>query len=445
MIANSIFGEIPEEKTGQPLIANNKDHHDMLQKSIISIRWKSLIAPWQEVDWPLLAVTIGLTFLGGVMIRSTELHNGMSDWWAHWLIGGMGLVVALLIARSRYEILIQWHWVVYAITIVGLIAVMFIGSTANGAQRWISIGGFDIQPSEFAKIGLIVSLAAILHSEPASTLQAVFRVLGVAAVPWIFVFLEPNLGTSLVFGSITIGMLYWGNANPGWLLLMASPVISAIVFNAYLPAWFVWVVAMTIIGWRCFSWPLAGAVGALVVNAVSGELGHLLWGLLKDYQKDRLILFLDPDKDPLGGGYHLIQSRIAIGAGELWGRGLHHGTQTQLRFIPEQHTDFIFSAIGEELGFVGSLCVLCAFWFLCLRLVIIAQNAKDNFGSLIAIGVLSMIVFQTVVNIGMNIGLAPITGIPLPLLSYGKAALLSNFLGIGLVESVANHRHRLKF
>jgi len=409
------------------------------------MRWKSLVAPWQELDLQLLAVTIGLTFLGGVMIRSAELNNGQTDWWWHWIMGGIGLAIALFIARSRYELLIQWHWVVYAITIAGLIAVMLIGSTANGAQRWINILGFQVQPSEFAKIALIISLAAIMHSEPASTLGAVFRVLGVAAVPWMFVFLEPNLGTSLVFGSITLGMLYWGNANPGWLLLMASPIISAIVFNAFLPAWFVWVVAMGVIGWRSFSWPILGALGALVVNAVSGGLGHLLWGLLKDYQKDRLILFLDPDKDPLGGGYHLIQSRIAIGAGELWGRGLHHGTQTQLRFIPEQHTDFIFSAIGEELGFVGSLCVLFLFWLLCLRLVIIAQNAKDNFGSLLAIGVLSMIVFQTVVNIGMNIGLAPITGIPLPLLSYGRSALLANFLGIGLVESVANHRHRLKF
>jgi rod shape determining protein RodA len=417
----------------------------MFRKSLTGMRWKSLVAPWQELDLQLLAVTIGLTFLGGVMIRSAELNNGQTDWWWHWIMGGIGLAIALFIARSRYELLIQWHWVVYAITIAGLIAVMLIGSTANGAQRWINILGFQVQPSEFAKIALIISLAAIMHSEPASTLGAVFRVLGVAAVPWMFVFLEPNLGTSLVFGSITLGMLYWGNANPGWLLLMASPIISAIIFNAFLPAWFVWVVAMGVIGWRSFSWPILGALGALVVNGVSGGLGHLLWGLLKDYQKDRLILFLDPDKDPLGGGYHLIQSRIAIGAGELWGRGLHQGTQTQLRFIPEQHTDFIFSAIGEELGFVGSLCVLFLFWLLCLRLVIIAQNAKDNFGSLLAIGVLSMIVFQTVVNIGMNIGLAPITGIPLPLLSYGRSALLANFLGIGLVESVANHRHRLKF
>ena len=417
----------------------------MFQKSLIGMRWKSFLAPWQELDWQLLALTIGLTFLGGVMIRSAELNNGQTDWWWHWVIGGIGLTLALFIARSRYELLLQWHWIVYAITNLSLVAVMFIGSTANGAQRWINIAGLQVQPSEFAKLGLIITLAAILHSEPASTMNAVFRVLAIAAVPWVLIFLEPNLGTSLVFGSITLGMLYWGNANPGWLLLLASPIISAILFSVFLPAWFIWVLAMGVIGWRSFSWPLLGGIGALVVNAVSGGLGNFLWGLLKDYQKDRLILFLDPDKDPLGGGYHLIQSRIAIGAGELWGRGLHQGTQTQLRFIPEQHTDFIFSAIGEELGFAGAVCVLFAFWFLCLRLVIIAQNAKDNFGSLIAIGVLSMIVFQTVVNIGMNIGLAPITGIPLPLLSYGRSALLSNFLGIGLVESVANYRHRLKF
>ena len=420
----------------------------MLQRTLFGMRWmrwKSVLAPWQQLDWQLLALTIGLTGLGGVMIRSAELNNGQTDWWWHWITGGIGLALVLLISRWRYEILIQWHWIVYGITIFGLIAVMLIGHTANGAQRWIGVFGFQLQPSEFAKIGLIISLAAILHSEPASTLTAVLRTLGVAAVPWIFVFLEPNLGTSLVFGSITMGMLYWGNANPGWLLLMISPIISAIIFNASLPAWFLWVGGIVYIGWRSFSWPILGAVGALAVNAISGGLGHLLWGLLKEYQKDRLLLFLDPDQDPLVGGFHLIQSKIAIGAGGVWGRGLHQGTQTQLRFIPEQHTDFIFSAIGEELGFVGCLCVLLAFWFLCLRLVIIAQNSKDNFGSLIAIGVLSMIVFQTVVNIGMNIGLAPITGIPLPLLSYGRSSLLANFLGLALVESVANHRPRLKF
>jgi rod shape determining protein RodA len=192
-----------------------------------------------------------------------------------------------------------------------------------------------------------------------------------------------------------------------------------------------------------WSW-YSGAI-ALTVNLLSGKLGEVMWHVLKDYQKDRLILFLDPDKDPLGGGYHLIQSRIAIGAGELWGRGLFQGTQTQLSFIPEQHTDFIFSAVGEEFGFVGGMVMLLAFWLICLRLVMIAQNAKDNFGSLIAVGVLSMIVFQAIINISMTIGLAPITGIPLPWVSYGRSAILTNFIAIGMVESVANHRFRLKF
>ncbi|MEQ8972119.1 MAG: rod shape-determining protein RodA [Coleofasciculus sp. C1-SOL-03] len=419
----------------------------MFQKSLTrtQMRWLMFLSQWRELDWQLLFVTIGLTFLGGMMIRSAEMNEGLTDWWWHWIIGGIGLVICLIISRSRYESLLQWHWMIYGVTNIALFAVMIMGTTANGAQRWLNILGFHVQPSEFAKIGLIITLAAILHWKPASTLNAVFRVLAIAAVPWIFVFLEPNLGTSLVFGAITMGMLYWGNANPGWLILLVSPIVSAIIFNVYLPAWFVWVIAMALIGWRTLPWSFFGGIGALVVNVISGGLGNLLWGLLQDYQKDRLILFLDPDKDPLGGGYHLIQSRIAIGAGQLTGRGLYQGTQTQLHFIPEQHTDFIFSAIGEELGFIGCLCVLFTFWLLCLRLVMIAQNAKDNFGSLLAIGVLSMIVFQTVVNIGMNIGLAPITGIPLPLLSYGRSALLANFLAIGLVESVANHRHRLKF
>jgi rod shape determining protein RodA len=259
------------------------------------------------------------------------------------------------------------------------------------------------------------------------------------------VFLEPNLGTSLVFGAITMGMLYWGNANPGWILLLLSPFISAILFNAFLPLWFFWVAAIGVVAWRSLPWYRAGALITVVVNLIAGGLGHILWDLLKDYQKKRLVLFLDPDQDPLGGGYHLIQSRIAIGAGGLWGRGLNHGTQTQLNFIPEQHTDFIFTAVGEELGFIGAMLVLFAFWLICLRLIIVAQNAKDNFGSLIAIGVLSMIVFQVVVNVGMTIGLSPVTGIPLPWLSYGRSALLMNFLAIGLVQSVANYRQRYGF
>lgn len=417
----------------------------LLQKSFRQIRWKSLVQPWQNVDWWLFLLPVGLTAFGGVMIRSVELNQGWTDWRQHWITGGVGLVMALLISRWRYDQLFRWRWIIYGITNVMLLIVMFFGREELGAQRWIPVFGFNLQPSEFAKLGVIITIAAVLSDRPASTIPVFLRTLAVTAVPWLFVFLEPNLGTSLVFGAITMGMLYWGNANPGWILLMFSPFLSAILFNVFLPIWFVWVIAIGFVAWRSLPWYRIGTFVAVVINLIAGGLGHFLWEILKDYQKQRLTMFLNPDQDPLGGGYHLIQSRIAVGAGGLWGRGLNQGTQTQLNFIPEQHTDFIFAAIGEELGFVGCFLVLFAFWLICLRLVIIAQNARDNFGSLIAIGILSMVVFQTAVNIGMTIGLSPVTGIPLPWLSYGRSALLMNFLAIGVVQSVANFRQRLSF
>jgi len=417
----------------------------MLRKSPFKIRWQYLFAAWKQVDWWLLAFCVGMALFGGIMIRSSELNQGLTDWWQHWLVGGVGLTIAMLIARWRYENLLQLHWLTYGITNISLIAVMVIGTAAKGAQRWITIGGFNLQPSEFAKVGVIITLAAILQAKTASTMPAFLKALAITAVPWALVFLQPDLGTSLVFGAITLGMLYWGNANPGWLILLASPIVSVILFNVFLPGWVVWTIAMCAIAYFTLPWRRIGAIGAVVVNLLAGEIGHLLWNLLKDYQKDRITLFLNPEKDPLGGGYHLIQSRIAIGAGERWGQGLNNGTQTQLNFIPEQHTDFIFSAIGEELGFVGCIGVLFVFWLICWRLIHIARTAKDNFGSLLAIGVLSMLVFQVIVNISMTIGLAPVTGIPLPFVSYGRSAMLTNFIALGIVESVANYRQRLKF
>ena len=418
----------------------------MANPSLLSKRWKAWIQPWQNVDWLLLFLPIALTIFASIVIWSTQINLGTTVYGLNQLIlGVIGLVIALLIARYRYEGLIQWQWVIYAATNLSLLAVMLVGAEGLGAQRWILIGGFNVQPSEFAKLGLIITLAALLRDREASTLLGVIKSLAITVVPWGLVFLQPDLGTSLVFGAITFGMLYWGNANPGWLVLLLSPLVSAIVFHLSILVWLSWTVLMGVVAWLTLPWALFSTIVVTAINLVSGKLGQLFWGLLKNYQKNRLILFLDPDKDPLGGGYHLIQSRIAIGAGQLWGRGLHEGTQTQLNFIPEQHTDFIFSAIGEEWGFVGAIAILGLFWLICLRLIIIAQNAKDNFGSLLAIGVLSMIIFQVVVNIAMTIGLAPITGIPLPWMSYGRSALLTNFIAIGLVESVANHRHRLRF
>ncbi|MGD1860532.1 MAG: rod shape-determining protein RodA [Leptolyngbyaceae cyanobacterium] len=412
----------------------------------IQSNWKRWTQPWQHFDWLLLSLPAVLVIFASIVIASTQLNQDATVFgWNHFFLGMIGIGITLWTARLRYERLLQWQWVIYGLVNALLLAVIFVGTSGLGAQRWITIFGFNVQPSEFAKIGLIITLAAQLQDQRSPTLWSMIRALAIAAVPWSLVFIQPDLGTSLVFGAISIGMLYWANVKPGWLVLMISPLVAAIIFHFSIPIWLVWSIGMGLIAWFTLPWRLFSTVLATAVNLVSGKLGEVFWGFLKDYQKDRLILFLDPDKDPLGGGYHLIQSRIAIGAGQLWGRGLHQGTQTQLNFIPEQHTDFIFSAIGEEWGFVGAIAIIAAYWLICLRLVLIAQNAKDNFGSLIAIGVFSMIIFQVVINIGMTIGLAPVTGIPLPWMSYGRSALVTNFLALGIVESVACHRHRLKF
>jgi rod shape determining protein RodA len=405
----------------------------------------------KQLDWFLLILVVGLSSFGGLMIYSTQIYERGTDWLQQLIMTGIGALILIILARWRYDFLLQWHWLTYVLTNLLLVTVMVAGVTVNGAQSWINLGGFNFQPSEFAKLGIIITLAAILHHRDASKLSSVFRALAITAVPWALVFLQPDLGTSLVFGAITMGMLYWANADLGWLLLMLSPIVSAFIFNlgvpifnVSVPIWVVFVSLMILIAWFTLPWRSFWALLTLGVNYAAGKLGSFLWSLLKDYQKDRLTLFLHPEQDPLGGGYHLIQSRIAIGSGQTWGHGLFQGSQTQLNFVPEQHTDFIFSAIADQFGFVGCIVILVVFWLICLRLVWIACKAKENFGSLLAIGVLSMIAFQTIVNIAMTVGLAPITGIPLPWLSYGRSSLLTNFLAIGLVESVANYRPQAK-
>ncbi|WP_103666356.1 rod shape-determining protein RodA [Pseudanabaena sp. BC1403] len=418
----------------------------MIVKGLELPSWENIKREWRDADPLLLIFPILLMILGGIAIYSSDFRSQNAVWWQHWVTGGVGLVAMFAIARFHYDQLLRLHWFTYAITNISLVLVLLIGTTALGAERWITIGGFNIQPSEFAKVGIIISLAAVMHDRPIQSPIDAFKVAWVTVPPWILIFLQPNLGTSLIFAAITIGMLYWAGASLGWLLLIFSPIVSAVLFSIYLPAWIVWVILMGVAAWVSLPWfRIVSTVIAVVVNLVSGQAGILLWNILHDYQKKRLLLFIDPNQDPLGAGYHVIQSKIAIGAGQLFGQGWLKGTQTQLNFIPEQHTDFIFSAIGEEFGFFGCVCVLLLFVGICWRLLVIAVNARDNFGSLLAIGVFSFVLFQTFVNIGMNINVAPVTGIPLPWLSYGRSALLANFMAIGLAESVAAHRRTIKF
>jgi len=401
---------------------------------------------WQRhlagIDWILWGVPLGLTFVAGILIASTQRQADYADWYQHWITAAIGMVLALQVARLPLERLERARWPVYGITIASLIAVRLVGTSALGAQRWISIAGFHVQPSEFAKLAAILLLAGVLSRYPVERPVDLIRPIGLIALPWGLVFIQPDLGTSLVFGAVLLVMLFWAGMPLAWLVLLLSPLVTAILAGALPWALLAWVPLMALLAWRSLPWPRLGLALVLAVQGLFAVLTPYLWMHgLKDYQRDRLVLFLDPAKDPLGGGYHLLQSKVGIGSGGLWGTGLMHGLLTKLRFIPEQHTDFIFSAVGEEMGFLGSTLIVVGFALLGWRLLQIASRAGSDAESLVVVGVAAMILFQVVINISMTIGLGPVTGIPLPWVSYGRSAMLVNFMALGLCAAV-NRRSR---
>ena len=391
-----------------------------------------------SIDWILWGVPLALTLVAGILIASTQRQADYADWYQHWITAAVGLVLALQVARLPLERLAAFRWLIYGATIASLAAVRLVGTSALGAQRWISIGGFHVQPSEFAKLAAILLLAGVLSRYPVERPVDLVRPIGLIALPWALVFLQPDLGTSLVFGAVLLVMLFWAGLPLSWLVLLLSPLVTAILAGAWPWVLLAWVPLMGLIAWRSLPWPRLAMAAVLAIQGLFAVITPYLWlHGLKDYQRDRLVLFLDPSKDPLGGGYHLLQSKVGIGSGGLWGTGLMHGLLTKLQFIPEQHTDFIFSAVGEELGFVGSLLIMAAFVLLAWRLLQIAAHARTDAESLVVVGTAAMLLFQVVINISMTIGLGPVTGIPLPWVSYGRSAMLVNFLALGLCASVA--------
>ena len=394
------------------------------------------------VDWILWGVPLGLTVVAGILIASTQRQADYADWYQHWISAAVAMALGLLVARIPLEQLRILLWPIYGLTILSLLAVRFVGTSALGAQRWISIAGFHVQPSEFAKLGAILLLAGVLSRHPVERPVDLVRPLGLIGVPWFLVFIQPDLGTSLVFGAIVLVMLFWAGLPLPWLVLLLSPLLSAILAGTFPWALLAWIPLMGWLAWRSLPWKRVGLAVTSGVQVLFAVITPQLWMHgLREYQRDRLVLFLDPSKDPLGGGYHLLQSKVGIGSGGLWGTGLMHGLLTKLRFIPEQHTDFIFSAAGEELGFLGSALMVAAYALLCWRLIQIAVHARTDVESLVVVGVGAMLMFQMVVNICMTIGLGPVTGIPLPWVSYGRSAMLVNFVCLGLCASVGRRSH----
>ena len=396
-------------------------------------------------DPVLWGIPVFLTLLAGVLIASTQRQSPLADWENHWITAVVAIGAAVGLSRVALKHLQQLLLPVYIATLVSLLAVKLVGTSALGAQRWISIGGLNIQPSEFAKLAAILLLAGILAKHPIERPVDLLRPMAVISVPWAMVFIQPDLGTSLVFGAVLLAMLYWAGLPLEWLILLISPLPTALIAGLFPWGLIPWGAVLVLLAWRSLPWKAIAVAVTLAINGIFAWITPLLWEHgLKDYQRDRLILFLDPTKDPLGGGYHLLQSTVGIGSGQIFGTGLMQGQLTKLQFIPEQHTDFIFSALGEEAGFIGCLVVLVAYLVWAWRLLQIAGQARSDFESLVVIGVLAMVMFQVIININMTIGLGPVTGIPLPWLSYGRFALLVNFMGIGLVASVEREARRAR-
>ena len=398
---------------------------------------------WRLKEPVLWGVPIAMVMVAGLLIASTQRQADYADWYHHWITAAVGVVIALVTARLPLLRLKPLLIPIYGITVISLVAVRLIGTTALGAQRWLSIGGLHVQPSEFAKLSAILLLAAVLDRHPVERPVDLLRPLGIISIPWLLVFIQPDLGTSLVFGALLLTMLYWSGMPIEWLVLLLSPLDTALLAGLFPWGLAAWIPLTMIIAYRSLPWKRVALALVMIVQSAAALVTPWLWMHgLQDYQRDRLVLFLDPAKDPLGGGYHLLQSTVGIGSGGLFGMGLLQGQLTKLRFIPEQHTDFIFSALGEETGFLGTILVVIGFALLMGRLLQVAGQSRSDFESLVVIGVATMLMFQVVVNIFMTIGLGPVTGIPLPFMSYGRSAMVVNFLALGLCLSVSRRSKR---
>jgi rod shape determining protein RodA len=359
----------------------------------------------QYFDWGLLGLVvligcIGLATLYSAVTAETPAPQTMIFYkQLVWFAVGMGaMMVAFLF---NYKLLDRWSPAIYVICIILLIAVIFLGKYIGGSRRWLILGPISIQPSELAKLAVIAVLARYYSKDAYTrgfTLLELMRPFALILIPFVLIVRQPDLGTAmllmLIAGSMTL-----------FVKIERKSLIALI------------------------------ASGAIIVP--------VMWFLFKDYQKQRILTFLDPDRDPLGAGYHIIQSKIAIGSGILTGKGFLKGTQNALSFLPEEHTDFIFSVLAEEWGFIGSLVLVLLFLILIFWGLNVAIACREPFGTILAVGITAMIFWQVLINIGMTMGLMPVVGVPLPFVSYGGSSVITIAIGVGLLLNVSMRRFLL--
>lgn len=353
----------------------------------------------RDIDWPMTATATLISGIGILQIYSATRNTVWDDaWWKQIIFVCAGLFLMWVVTAVDYHSLLGQVFPMYGLSVAALVAVFIIGTTVFGGRRWIPLpGGFRFQVSEFVKLVIILLVARFLTDLRSDRLEIrdLLKIGGLVGVPWLLVMKQPDLGTSLTYLPVLgVGAFLAG-------LRWKYVITAALIFVILLP-----------VGWH----------------------------FLKDYQKARLVSFLDPDRDPQGSGYQMIQSKIAVGAGGIWGKGVTRGSQTQLRFLPVPHTDFIFSAFAEEHGFVGVVFVLALYFILLMQIIQNAQTAPDRAGMYICMGICAILLFHLLVNVGMVVGRMPVTGIPLPLMSSGGSSTLTTFMMLGLVNNVRLRR-----
>ena len=398
-------------------------------------------------DWPLVIVAVVLTLFGIAIVYSAgqtdvPIAHVAKAWQRQLGWFAISLVAAYLVSRASVRLLEWVAWPVYLVGMGLLLVTLAFGSgagTAASQKGWITIAGIRLgQPAELAKVMVVLMLARVLASrkDAPKSLLDLWQPALVVGVPWLLIMLQPDLGTGIVFIGIFFAMLFWSGVSWPLLVLVASPGVSLLLaFNVgWWGAWFILLIAL-VVWYRPY---LVEGIALVVTNIVFGVLAPILWDRLHPYQQRRLLVFLDPQSDPRASGYHVIQSQVAIGSGGWFGKGYLDGSQKRLAFLPAQHTDFIFSVLGEELGFIGVSLALALFLALFLRVIRVASRANDSFSSLVAIGLAASWLVHVIVNIGMTLNLMPITGIPLPFFSYGGSFMLASWVSVGILLRVSS-------
>ena len=401
--------------------------------------------PFAQIDFFLVILLFSLVGIGLAAVYSATHTPGLGQ--SHYFskqvtFALLGTALMFIIAFTPFKLIQRLSYPLYGLSLFLLLLVPLVGVKGFGAERWIAIGSVKLQPSELAKLSTVLAVARFLSTPEVNInrWKDLFITFAIILTPFILIARQPDLGTSLVFLAMLIPFLFWAGLNWFVLFVLIAPLITALVaFNFY--AFLIWMLIVSAILFFSRQKPRILLL-IFLLHIVVGLSTPALWGQLRPYQKQRILTFANPEADPRGAGYQIIQSKVAIGSGGIWGKGFLNGTQTQLKFLPAQHTDFIFSVIGEEFGFVGISLVLFLFAALFLYIYFLARNVKSVYASLGLVGITTVLSFHVVVNIGMTVGLAPVTGLPLPFISYGGSFLLAVMSMMGFVLNFSRNRFK---